>query len=57
MSGVVPKWFDRLGVCPACRKRQATGRLKSSRNEDLGPRCEPCAKASIESAAKARPWS
>lgn len=51
---VYPKWFDKIGLCPACGKRPAAGRLKDSRNGDLGPRCEPCAKASIASAERAR---
>lgn len=44
------QWFSPLGKCP-CGKA-ATGHLMTHRNDNAGPRCEPCAKREIKAAHK-----
>jgi len=48
----VAQWFDALGTC-RCGKK-ATGLLRGTRNESLGPYCERCAEARIKKAQKER---
>lgn len=46
------RWFDATGQC-RCGKH-ATGILRGTRNESLGPYCERCANARIRKAEKER---
>jgi hypothetical protein len=46
------QWFDGTGSC-RCGKK-ATGILRGTRNESLGPYCERCADARIKKAQRER---
>lgn len=46
------RWFDCVGNC-RCGKR-ATGILRGTRNESLGPYCERCAEKRIKKAEAER---
>lgn len=43
------QWFSLLSPCANCG-RKAAGVLKSDRNEDIGPFCQPCAHKAIKAA-------
>ena len=46
------QWFDNLGTC-RCGKK-ATGILRGTRNESMGPYCQPCADKRIRKAQRER---
>jgi hypothetical protein len=46
------RWFDALGTCP-CGKR-ATGVLRGTQNQSMGPYCERCAAKRIKKAQQDR---
>jgi hypothetical protein len=46
------QWFDALGSC-RCGKK-ATGVVRGTRNESMGPYCERCAEVRIKKAQRER---
>lgn len=53
MSATDPaRWFDAVGQCRC--SRAATGVLRGTRNESLGPYCSACANARIRKADRDR---
>lgn len=46
------QWFDALGTC-RCGKK-ATGVLRGTHNQSMGPYCEPCANTRIKKATRER---
>lgn len=47
------RWFDALGSCHGCGKK-ATGVLRGTQNQSMGPYCERCAEARIKKAQRER---